>query len=381
MTIKKKLEVFRAGTHTAMSGQSLIFTASNIRAIVENYDPKVHEAPIVVGHPQTDLPAYGWVSALGLNASGVIEATPSQVEAQFAEMVNAGRFKKISSSLFPPGHPAHPLKGKPGGDEYYLKHVGFLGAAAPAVPGLKQASFAGNEGCIEMEFAASELPDFGDSPDVGGFLSGLAKLFASFVTNGGREPANPKPALPPVIKHEDEIDMATAEENKAREDALAKREKEIADREAAFAAAEKTRQEAQAKARLDDATEFCASLVKAGQLKPADTPKLAGALAVIAALDPVSYANGDGTTATASPSSVIRAALGNLGKVANFAEKSGGDKADPPVAKRGSATGPDGVAFAADELDLDAKAQAYAAQHNVDYFTAVQRVQAQSAAA
>jgi hypothetical protein len=381
MTIKKKLEVFRAGTHTAMSGQSLIFTASNIRAIVDNYDPKVHEAPIVVGHPQTDLPAYGWVSALALNANGVIEATPNEVEPQFASLVNAGRFKKISSSLFPPGHPAHPLKGKPGGDEFYLKHVGFLGAAAPAVTGLKQASFAGNEGCLEVEFAASDLPDFGDSPEVGGFLSWLAKSFASFVTNGGQLPANTKPAAPPAPKHEDEIDMATAEEIKAQELALAKREKDIADREAAFAAQEKTRKEGEAKARLDDATEFCAGLVKTGQLKPADTPKLAGALAVIASLDPVSYSNGDGTTATASPSSVIRAALGALGKVTNFSEQSGGGKEDPPRPKRGAATGPDGVQFAADELDLDAKAQAYAAQHNVDYFTAVQRVQAQTSAA
>ena len=67
---------------------------------------------------------------------GIVTADPEKVEPNFAEMVNDGRFPKISSSFWPPNHPSNP---KPG--VWYLRHVGFLGAAAPAVKGLKPASF------------------------------------------------------------------------------------------------------------------------------------------------------------------------------------------------------------------------------------------------
>ncbi|BDZ02437.1 hypothetical protein MUTS16_35100 [Escherichia coli] len=57
------------------------------------YDPSVHEAPLVIGHPRTEDPAWGWVKALSL--SGVdLMAEPAQLDPQFAEMVTDGRFKK-----------------------------------------------------------------------------------------------------------------------------------------------------------------------------------------------------------------------------------------------------------------------------------------------
>jgi hypothetical protein len=143
--MNKPIQIFKPGKHTAMSGASLEFSESDLQAMVEAYDPAVYDAPIVVGHPKLNAPAYGWVGGLSY-ADGLVLAEPRDVDPEFAELVSQKKFKKISASLFTPDSPSNP---KPG--TYYLRHVGFLGAMPPAVKGLKDASFAeGEEGVIEF---------------------------------------------------------------------------------------------------------------------------------------------------------------------------------------------------------------------------------------
>ena len=142
----KRFPIFRKGRHTARSGATLDFSESALRDAVAAYDPKVHEAPIVVGHPKDNHPAYGWVGSLAFDeATGEIVAEPAQVDADFAEMVQAGRFKKRSASWYLPDAPGNP---KPG--TLYLRHVGFLGAQPPAVKGLRDVSFSEADGVIEF---------------------------------------------------------------------------------------------------------------------------------------------------------------------------------------------------------------------------------------
>ena len=81
------------------------------------------------------MPAYGWVKALQFSEGG-IDATPAQVNNDFADMVAAGAFKKISASFYSPNAPSNPVPGV-----YYLRHVGFLGAQAPAIKGMRSPSF------------------------------------------------------------------------------------------------------------------------------------------------------------------------------------------------------------------------------------------------
>ncbi len=133
------IEVFKDGTFKPMSGGGISFSKEDVRTVAINYSPTVFEAPIVVGHPKSDHPAYGWVSSLKVEG-GKLLADADQVELQFAEMVKAGRFKKVSITLFSPRAQGNPTPGK-----YYLKHVGFLGAAAPAVPGLKPVSLSADD--------------------------------------------------------------------------------------------------------------------------------------------------------------------------------------------------------------------------------------------
>ena len=79
----KPFELFKAGKHTASGGASLSFSAEDLQAAVAAYDPAVHEAPIVVGHPKDNAPAYGWVKSLAF-ADGGLEAEPDQVDPAFA---------------------------------------------------------------------------------------------------------------------------------------------------------------------------------------------------------------------------------------------------------------------------------------------------------
>ena len=140
----KPLHIFKAGRHTAMSGARLAFSESDLAASAAAYDPALHEAPLVIGHPKHDMPAYGWVKAVAFSDGddghdAGMYATPAQVNADFADMVAAGAFKKISASFYPPNAPSNPVPGV-----YYLRHVGFLGAQPPAIKGLAQVEFADN---------------------------------------------------------------------------------------------------------------------------------------------------------------------------------------------------------------------------------------------
>jgi hypothetical protein len=147
------IEIFRPGKFRAMNGKEIEFSAAMLDDIAKSYNPSAYKAPLVIGHPKVEDPAYGWVRGLNF-ANGKLQAEPESVVEEFAGIVSAGMYKNVSASFFTPDHPANPQPGK-----YYLKHVGFLGAVPPAVTGLKPVSFASddsNELCFE--FAANDAP-------------------------------------------------------------------------------------------------------------------------------------------------------------------------------------------------------------------------------
>ena len=133
--MKKQIEVFRAGSFKSMSGAVQKFSQEDVRAIAEIYDPTTNPAPVVLGHPKDDSPAYGWASAFSVNDGGVLLAEIDQLDESLVEAVNKGRYKNISMSFFAPDAPSNPKQGF-----YYPKHIGFLGGAAPAVSGLAPVS-------------------------------------------------------------------------------------------------------------------------------------------------------------------------------------------------------------------------------------------------
>lgn len=152
----REIEIFRAGTHTPSSGDPITFAASDLAATAGGYDPGKSEAPVVVGHPATDGPAYAWVSGLQMEGDRLV-ARLDQIDPQFAEMVRAGRFKHVSAAFYPPAHARNPVPGT-----YYLRHVGFLGAMPPAVAGLKPAQFADASGVVTFSADAPAFADWCD---------------------------------------------------------------------------------------------------------------------------------------------------------------------------------------------------------------------------
>lgn len=133
---KSLIHIFRAGKHRDMNGNEVELSNADLTACAAAYDPAKHEAPIVVGHPTHDAPAYGWAKSL-VAAGADLEAEPHQLDPAFADMVKAGRFKKRSAAFYRPDSPGNPVPGV-----YYLHHIGFLGALPPAVKGLREVSFA-----------------------------------------------------------------------------------------------------------------------------------------------------------------------------------------------------------------------------------------------
>lgn len=97
----KSIHIFKPGKHTSSQGQALSFTEDLLKASVDAYDTGLHEAPIVIGHPKDNGPAWGWVNALEYSEDGLV-ANTQQVDPQFEEMVQAGRFKKVSASFYAP---------------------------------------------------------------------------------------------------------------------------------------------------------------------------------------------------------------------------------------------------------------------------------------
>lgn len=140
------IEIFKIGKHTATNGQTLPFDEAMLSAAVKGYDPSLHEAPVVIGHPKDNHPAFGWIDHLELTDDGVVLAHPKQVDAEFADLVEQGKYKKRSASWYLPDSPNNP---KPG--TLYLRHVGFLGAMPPALKGLKDVQFNETEqGVVEF---------------------------------------------------------------------------------------------------------------------------------------------------------------------------------------------------------------------------------------
>ena len=137
--MKKLFEIFKSGTRTDNNGRKVTITDADVAQAAAAYDPKLHEAPLVIGHPKTDAPAYGWVGSLQADG-GVLSADFAQMDDDFVSLVQSGRYKKVSASFYPPDSPSNP---KPG--SWYLRHVGFLGAPPPAVKGLSAINFAADD--------------------------------------------------------------------------------------------------------------------------------------------------------------------------------------------------------------------------------------------
>lgn len=143
----QQIEIFRAGTHVDAAGVSRVFTVDDVKAMAAVYDPAIHEAPLTIGHPADDKPAYGWVSSLTATDNGVLLMQSRKVDSAFAADLAAGRYLKRSASFYSPMAPTNPVPGR-----WYLRHVAWLGAMAPAVKSLADVNFGAFDGAGCFDF-------------------------------------------------------------------------------------------------------------------------------------------------------------------------------------------------------------------------------------
>lgn len=304
-------EIFRAGTFTSSDGRVVTITVDDLEQIAQSYQPDVAAAPLVVGHPELDDPAYGWVKRLFVQGLALM-AEARDVVVEFATMVNQKRFPNRSASIYLEATPGNPFPGKK-----YLKHVGFLGAAAPAIPGLKPVQFSADDKAVCFNF-----------PIIDNGVSTMEK---------------------------DEM------EQKQRE--LAAREAEIAAREAQVKAQEE-------KAARNAAVSFAAKLADEGKLLPTEVAGITELLIQLPNNQPLNFSAG-GTQVSKAPVELIKEFLNGLPNRINYAEKS----ADAVTEKAVQFSAPAGIQVDNSQAELYQRATAYQAQHpGMDWISAVQAV-------
>ena len=332
----KPFEIFRTGKHTSNQGATLTFSDADLSMIVAGYNAELHHAPIVVGHPKHDMPAYGWVKSLEAKGDRLV-AVPEEIDPAFSDLVKGRKFRKVSAAFYQPTSPNNPTPG-----HYYLRHVGFLGAAAPAVKGLKEAEFSDDD--LVIEFDDTEFVDWRGVWAVDAATRMFRNMRDYFIETVGLEVADkvvPKFELDELTRtaadmraEADKPALAYAEPTATKEptmpdaDAqraadLETREQQLADREARQAEKDAAKQaELDAQKAAADAA-FVDAIVNDGRL-PIGLKATATALFADLGDEVLTFSDGD-EEKTTTPRDAFRSLLQSLPKPVVTQELANGD--------------------------------------------------------
>lgn len=292
----KGVEVFRAGDHVDSAGRRHTFAEADLDRLA-TYDPASHEAPLVIGHPTANAPAFGWVTRV-YREGPVLKADFKDVAPEFADLVKAGRFRKRSISLYPDGT---------------LRHVGFLGAVPPAIKGLKDVAFAEGE---------ATTFEFGEEPDTGKSLfTRFAEAFLGLVAPRNDKPAGDASAFKEASVGKDltpEVAALTAKMAEFSE-ALTAKDKRIADLEAANKALTNRVDATVATGRRAEIARFCEQLAGSGLLTSYQQGLAVDLMEALDGAGQLDFAEGD-KTIKKSAAEVFRAFLESLPVQVEFEE-------------------------------------------------------------
>jgi hypothetical protein len=351
------LQIFTAGKRTDANGVVVDFSESLLAKIAASYNPALHEAPLTIGHPKHDDPAYGWVSSLGTVGSQLM-AEPKQVDPVFSESIDAGRYKKISASFYLPGSAHHPI---PDSDVPYLRHVGFLGAMPPAVKGMAPIEFAdGEEGVFfaEDDWIVADLANA-----LGTMFQGIREYLIDEKDLETADRVLPDWKIESIRRMATQLTASAMEESEDAPGAclspiyseqpmsdptLDAREQSIADRELAL--------------NRREAANFCDSLIQEGRAHVAGIrDKAIALLTTFPNADSVQFGEGD---ETATPKAMLEDILRAIPKTVEFAEVAPANKTPP--AMDGKADTPELV-----KLAKKKQAEAFKTGSPIEYAEAV----------
>jgi len=294
--------VFRIGEHTDSEGNTRKWSEADLDLIASSYDPSKHEAPVVIGHPITDAPAWGWVE--GLRREGlVLSAKLKNLVPEFVDMVKKGMFKKRSISLYP---------------DLTLRHIGFLGAMPPSVKGLADIKF--DEGLITLEYEES------NNKNKGGAKMGLRDILKGIFTKAIDEiPEDQLLTAQPRVFSEAEVkERERLAAERATKD-FSEKEKGLRDREAILIVGETG-------ARRKILSDLCEGLLQAGKLMPGMTKPGMGMVSFLEAVAgipaEIEFEEG-GQKKKQKPLDFAKSFLEGLPKVIEFSEVAGRGKQPP----------------------------------------------------
>ncbi len=352
----------KPGRFLDSSGVEREFTESDLQATADAYSVELHEAPITIGHPKDNAPAFGWIRGVRLE-NGELQLIPDQINPDFAEMVRAGAFKKHSIALYPPDDPRNP---KPG--VWYPRHIGFLGAQPPAIKGLPAAEFDDGDDWVQF-----------DEIDVGSARWSIVRLFRGLrdylIERDGRESADDVLPAWTIDQVEEAFSMDEndrnhsahfSEEDEMTQNAndLAAREAELKKREQRIQQQEKAAKDAAATRRREGAVQFAEQLADSGRILPRHKDRVAEILTAIDGDEPeeIEFAEGSQTVKKTS-ADALREFLLELPEQVNFSEKSGKDTTT--TAAQFSA--PSGTLVDPARAEHYNRARAYQREHNCDF--------------
>ena len=156
-----------SNVHILKVDPELGITSEHIKGLAESYATSGVRAPVVVGHPKDNSPAWGWVLSCREDNDNLfcdIELSP-----EFFALVEKGHFRERSVAFY---------NRKP----YVLRHLGFLGANPPAIKGLQELTFSDDDEykCISMDIEETKNSNLDD------FLAPVALYALSEVLPGVR---------------------------------------------------------------------------------------------------------------------------------------------------------------------------------------------------
>lgn len=129
------VEAFKVGKVTDMAGKEHDFSEADLEDLNEGIHEQLkagYQPPLVKGHPKVDDPRVGSIVDSKVE-DNVLKVKLDDVSNDFAEEVKKGGFKYLSASIY-----SNLKKG--------LRHLGALGAHAPAMKGMAPLCF--GEGCF-----------------------------------------------------------------------------------------------------------------------------------------------------------------------------------------------------------------------------------------
>lgn len=329
INVNRKVEIFRAGKQTDSAGNVREWTVADLDTIASSYDPSFHEAPVTIGHPKDNAPAWAWVKKVTREGQTLFAEIGDEV-AEFSEMLKKKMFKKRSISLYP---------------DLSIRHLAFLGAMPPAVKGLADFQFSEKGEPITLDFA--DWSTVWSFRSMGNLLQGLRDFFIETKDKETADRILPQYEIDTLktMQAEEKTGLYTEESDMTQQEfdtklAAEKGAREAAEAKAADFSEKLTAAQAQVAALTADLNglkaaaqekefgEFCEGLVQAGKLLPADKASTVAVMRSLAGQAEMDFSEGDKTVKKA-PLDMFKARLEAGPKVIDFSEQATKGKTAP----------------------------------------------------